>query len=305
MKRITTIGVATVASLGLVFPALGQQDQQGTSQQEQHSKQKHSQQAQKQGQRSQDRALRDVKGELLEVRSVALKGEEEKHVLAKVRQQNGRTAIIDLGPMNNLQAKNVKIVAGTKVEASGKTGRINGLPILIVDRYVGDGQVTILAPIPSSSERSSQKSGTDHAASSSQSSGSSKSRQAGSSDEGAQGTMGYAQPPQQGQTGSQRQSPESNALYFGQLTDLRDVKLKGIPDNHRLGKLHLRNGQTVIIDLGTKDALGDVKLEKGEMIAVTGSMGQISGKQVIFADTVADVARVNRGGDAQAQQQSN
>ena len=82
-----------------------------------------------------------LEGNIIETRTAQIANTGEKHVIAKVKNQNG-TATIDLGPQQNLT--NVSMQQGDHIKVSGVEGTINDNFILLADRLQVNGQrVTI------------------------------------------------------------------------------------------------------------------------------------------------------------------
>lgn len=259
MKRTTLIATPLIA-LALALPAAAEmQDNQNRQSQQAGSQYKQQQQQQQQ----QQRQIR-ISGELIDFRTVKLQGQKDKHMLGKVRMDSGDTVVIDLGPAKRLKQQNFKLRKGQQAQVTGRPGRINDRPIVIVDRYVGDGQFTLIVPAATLASQSGQAHG---------------------SGEGQ--VMAMPTPRQRAQRGSPVHA-------FGKLVDLQEVDLNKVPDPHRLAKLQLSGGRTVIVDLGTDEQLQDISLKKGEYVMIRGALGRINGKPVVFATTVADVVQIDR-----------
>ena len=78
-----------------------------------------------------------LEGNIIETRTAQIANTGKKHVIAKVRNQNG-TATIDLGPQQNLT--NISMQHGDHIKVSGVEGTINDNFILLADRLQVNGQ---------------------------------------------------------------------------------------------------------------------------------------------------------------------
>lgn len=275
------------------------------SQRNQQQRQRTSQQSQQTHAQFQQGQRVNLKGTIEGYRPLQLSGEQHKHVVAKVRLDNGRMAVLDLGAIENLSNQQTQLRKGQRVEASGMPGRINRLPVIVVDRFVGDGKVTIIAPVAavaSQQARQRQQQQSQQRFTSSRDiqprHHAQRMRSADPDRRPDPLRRGSRQQAQRQQQSSQR----GMVTVTGRLTDLRDVNLSGISDSHRLVKLQTRSGQTVIADLGRKRQLQDISLDQGEVVMVQGRLGRINGKPVVFADVIGDLARIDRGSQQQQSQ---
>lgn len=123
-----------------------QGSQQGQQQQGSQARQQGSRQGQQQRQaRGQQARLPDwhpsvntsqarfVSGRVIDKREVKLQGQDQKHVLVKLRTSRGQTALIDLGAAGGEALKDLKPENGEFVTAIGRMGRVNGRPVLVAD----------------------------------------------------------------------------------------------------------------------------------------------------------------------------
>ena len=107
-----------------------QQGQQGQQQQ--------GQQQQQQGQQRRAHQDRVVRGEIADLRHFELEGHPEKHTLVKIRFQDGRTQIVDLGPRDDLS--DLDLTKGDRITVRAHEGRVLGHDVLIGDRLAVDGE---------------------------------------------------------------------------------------------------------------------------------------------------------------------
>lgn len=112
----------------------GQMERRQRSERQMTQADRQRQQQQRQRTQTSQQARRTVTGELVSLRTVSLKGERDKHVLAKVETQPGKVVVVDLGTERNFRQKNIRLNRGEKVTINGRAGRINGKPIMVVER---------------------------------------------------------------------------------------------------------------------------------------------------------------------------
>jgi hypothetical protein len=112
-----------------------QQQQRQQRQRQQGSQSRQTAQSQQQQQQS-------ISGTLIDARSIQLRGQQDRHLLAKIQTDQGRTVVADLGPQHNL--RNFQPTRGSEIEVSGTRGTINGRPVILADRAsAGDQSVSI------------------------------------------------------------------------------------------------------------------------------------------------------------------
>ncbi len=301
--------MALACIAAVATPATAQQRQNQQQQQRQQQQQK---QQIKQQQIRADLSPKQVTGQLVSYRTAQLQGQRQPHVLAKIRTDQGNIIVADLGPASNLQRQNVQLRRGQQIQATGRTGRINDMPILVVDRSLLDNQFTVIGFERISRQRDQQRMAQAH-----------QQRQ------GAPQQFGFDQQDQRQRQQMQRQGrqltpqqrahiqrmrgvdadrqpdPLKQVMVTGRLVDVRGAQMQGIPDTHRLAKIRTMQGQTIVVDLGTSRDLRDLTLQRNELVSVVGTKGRINGRPVIFANYVADVERIDRQQQQQRQQRQN
>lgn len=82
------------------------------------------------------------------------------------------------------------------------------------------------------------------------------------------------------------QQRRQNVTLQGEVTETRQVNIKGQQDKHRLIKMKTDRGQEVMVNLGPKARLSDMDLRRGDQIRVQGRVGTINGKNVLMAKSV-------------------
>lgn len=311
----TIFSAALVAAMAC--PAVAGEDKQ------------HKQSRQWNQQQDQQVSLQDVRqevqGEVIDYRTVQIQGQQEPHVLAKVRQQDGRTVVLDLGPVNKLEQQNVRLRQGTQMQASGQPGRINNRPVIIVDRFIGDGQFTMLIPLSQQEMQQAQAQRQQQRQSYQQN----QFQQNGFQERQAFQQRDF-QPQQQGQAFGQQQrfqaqqrrvgtdvfaqgrpgqqqrqrafAQQDQVRVEGRITDQRQVQIQGLDHGHQLVKLQTSQGRTVVVDLG-EQTLDDLNLSQNDEVMVTGRSGRINDRPVVFAERVAAVQQIDRRKDIQQAQQ--
>jgi hypothetical protein len=287
MKRLPTL-IAVLCVAGWMIPdATGQRSQQRSQPQEQQQQQRQASQAnankqQQKEQGQQQKRVATVTGKLQDVRTVNIRGDGP-HVLAKLSTQSGKTVVIDLGRPQDLSGR--KFRRGQEISALGRGGRINGKPVIVADRIRDRSQresvLTIVRIVPLSPNAVASGSDTTNAQTSN----------AQTSDQ---------RQPQQQRSQQQSASSSSRHVISGRLLDTREFTLKGENAKHVLARIQSPQGGQILVDLGTREDLQDVKLTNGELIAATGKFSRINGRRVLFADHIADLVTINR--DASEQQ---
>lgn len=291
MTRLPTL-IAVLCVAGWMMPDVsGQQSQQRKQRQQQRSEQRQQQSRQKQAkQQSQDqKRVATVTGKLQDVRTVNLKGE-GRHVLAKLQTRSGKTIVVDLGRPQDLIGR--KFRRGQELSALGRPGRINGKPLIVADKLRDPSQreptltIVRIVPLPPMALAQGQPG---------------EAQQAGDRRQMQQRRQQQQKMQQQRKQKAQQQASSARHVISGKLLGTREFTLKGESDKHVLARIETPQGRKVLVDLGTREGLQDVKLTSGELIATTGQFGRINGRPVLFADHIADLVSINRD-ESQAQQ---
>ena len=282
MKRVP-IMIAVLCVAGWI--AAGARGQDSQQQQRQQSK---PQQKQQQQQQNQQKRIATVTGKLQDIRTVNVTGEGQ-HVLAKLLTKSGKTIVVDLGRPQDLSGR--KFRRGQEISALGRGGRINGKPFIVADRIRDNSQreplltIVRIVPMPTISIVPQQP---DDAA-----------QQA--TDRQQQQQRRLQGQKQQAQQASSSSSPSHRHVISGKLLETREFTLKGQSGKHVLARVETPQGRQILVNLGKREGLQDVKLSNGEMIAATGVFARINGRPVLFADHIADLVAIDRGASSNAQ----
>ncbi len=217
-----------------------------------------------------------IQGEVVDVRTQRLADGEE-HLLAKVRLEGGRAVVLDLGPSQQIRDAKVRFRRQQQVTATARRGEpFRDMPLLVVDHYATeDGTVVVIREGRLDVGRYSELEGAQAG------------REAGTLPAGA---------PRPDAPGSRLDAAAAatNLVAVGEVLEVRDVRIKGAEQQHALAKLRLDSGKTLVVDLGKREGLRDVKLAPRDRIGVIGSMGRINGKPVLVADMVGDLTVIER-----------
>ncbi|KAA5545477.1 hypothetical protein FYK55_07465 [Roseiconus nitratireducens] len=96
------------------------------------------------------RFLKRVRGEVLQSRKAKFRGQDERHVVARVRLVNGKSELVNLGPVSKLNSLDLE--NGDRVSLLVRPGRINGTPAMIAEQVRNDGE-TVELPRPDDQKR--------------------------------------------------------------------------------------------------------------------------------------------------------
>lgn len=227
--------------------------------------------AQQSGQQSQKA---QAQGTVDSYRIVAIEGEPDGHVLVRItptRTQRGQDTFtyIDLGPARQLEDRNVNIGADQDLVAIGYLGRINGVPILVAERFELEGQRFALQDQRRQTARQDQR------------------RQF---QQGADAPVHLVR-------------GEVEAIKDFSIKGIKnDHRLIKVSDAERPDR-------TWVVDLGDTNKLQQLDLKKGDRVLVQGRSARIEGKPVLRATQLAEVVTLDenleRFQDQRAQQLRN
>ncbi|HET7371243.1 MAG TPA: hypothetical protein VFK45_10445 [Gammaproteobacteria bacterium] len=115
MKTVFTILLTGLLGAGLAAPALAAGNQNANAGQSM--------------QRPYDAGV--FRGQITDIKTIEFDNG-QRYVLAKIKDQQGHTAVINLGTVNNVKQQQTQLRPGETVVAFGRGGRLNGKPILVV-----------------------------------------------------------------------------------------------------------------------------------------------------------------------------
>lgn len=95
-------------------------------------------QQQRRGQGSAATQRRQVSGTIQDTKQVQLAQQRQKHTFAKVRTQQGRTVVVDLGPSNRVNQLNLS--RGDRIQAQGQVSMVNQRPVLMSEQVRANNQ---------------------------------------------------------------------------------------------------------------------------------------------------------------------
>lgn len=99
---------------------------------------------------------------------------------------------------------------------------------------------------------------------------------------------------QQASNRNNRSSDRQTARLQGTIDGFRQVDLtdqKGVKESHSFVKVNLQDGKSRVISLGSDKSVGELDLEKGDRISVSGPVAKVDGRKVILAN------RIRTGGE--------
>ena len=270
------IAAAVIAAGLLATPTSGQQEQRDSQprqsrqdaqtrpaggQDAERSFEQMSRQRQRQVRREARQRLQ-TEGEIVDVQFKQYQGFGEPNAVATVRRDNGQEIDVDLGPVSNLRDQGRRMRRGQRVSVEGEPGRLNGAPILVADRLVGDGQVTNIDP--DMRRRGPRQNARD---------GRRQQRQGGRD-------MGRLEGRQ--------------VAVVGDVRSTRTVGLRDSDAEHMLVVLSTSQGRTVTVDLGPVEQVED-EINQGDTLAAVGTLRGLSGdRRVIVADRLGVLRQIDR-----------
>lgn len=166
------------------------------------------------------------------------------HSLIRLNLDDGRTLIIDAGPKRKLDQ--FRLQQGDRLQAQGRlVTTAGGSRTLVADRLRIDGTTVTVQ------RRDAQQ---------------------------RRGTFAGRS--------TQRQTGRPVSLS-GSVEGFRHIRVRnnqGQRQTHTLAKIQLENGRTTFVDLGPKQRLDRLNLQKGETIRVQAQPGAIDGRHILFVD---------------------
>ena len=216
-----------------------------------------------------------VNGQITHMKEVTIGG--RRHVLARLRTPNGRFLVLDVGDTN---LPRLDVRRGEPITAFGGAGRINGEPVLVVDRLIADAGRTLTIVRGPQADRFRQL------AQGRRPSAASSPRQPQYMTDVRGTTSGRVQ-----RSPARASDSQAQPITFltGRVIQARETQTTGDRQPHVLALVRTRDGRTVIADLGTRQRLGDISLHRGELVGIIGTRGIVNGRSCLVANAVADV----------------
>lgn len=85
--------------------------------------------------------MTQVQGQIMDVSTVKSEQDQSEHLVAEIRlQQTGQTVKVDLGPADEARDSGLKLSQGQQIQVTGRVGRLNGTPVVVVQRAQQDGK---------------------------------------------------------------------------------------------------------------------------------------------------------------------
>ncbi|HEY3322787.1 MAG TPA: hypothetical protein VGP72_20195 [Planctomycetota bacterium] len=194
----------------------------------------------------------------------------ERHLIGIVKSDDNKITRVVFGSVKDLESKQFKAGWNDDVEVAGLTGTLNDRPVVFAE-HVKSGGKDFAFNRPSSFQENASFPASFH--------GGQKDMPAGTT-EGKGGFLGEG---------------SRNELYVnGKLTSTSEFTFDGEAQPHILAKVETSDGHNVVVDIGTKGSVGNLKLQNGELFAAAGFGGYLSGRPVLFAQYVANTVPVQR-----------
>jgi hypothetical protein len=226
-----------------------------------------------------DRAPTVMEGRIDSFRGANLsdnRGYRANHTLARLRLENGRTAIVDLGPTQNLQRLNFE--PGDRIEVRGQFAQVGDRRVIVAQELKIDDTVTRIRQAEGRLGQSASRGYSEDAD--------------GRYGYGAQDRQRFDQRPTQTRSAQARSSQQrfgEQITLNGRLDGFRHVNLRtqqNERNQHSLVRVRLENGRSAIVDLGPKKDLDDLNLQTGKPISIQGRRGTIDGRSVVHANRI-------------------
>lgn len=260
MKRIQCLRLTTITIASLLAPlhAIGQNDGSRSGQaRSDRPQQGQTQQSMSSGstQRQTSRPTMVIRGTIDSFRHIGVRsdaGSRDQHSLVRLRLEDGRRVVADLGPKRNLDR--FSLSRGDRIQLRGERAIIDGRSVFLTRQIRLDGQTIQIQRQGEWAQRGSQR----------------------------QESRG------QSATEQRRTSMDTYELS-GRVDGFRTVKLRnhrGTSSEHSLIRVRLENGQEAVVDLGTRKSLEDLELQKGDRIRIQGHRGTIDGRTVLMANQI-------------------
>ena len=139
------------------------QDQPSADDQRSESRQGVDDDRQRRGMQSNDmpsrRQAKRLSGELVSMRTTKFRGHDGQFVVARIRDENGKTSTVNLGSKSKIDQLNLS--QGDEVQLVGRPTRINDKPALVADKVMADGKSVDVSPPKQTASRDSSREGGD------------------------------------------------------------------------------------------------------------------------------------------------
>lgn len=194
--------------------------------------------------------IKKTSGEIVSTRKVRLRNSDVQHLLARIRLDNDRLQVVDLGPANNPDLKNLSLNAGDRISATGR----------MVD--TGTAEVVFAASVRSGDEQVKIERRADLP--------------------GGIETAIPARRDDREADRSERTAVQERSIR-GKITRTKRVDWRGSDRREFVALVETNDGDTVIVDLGPTTGLKDARIRTGQQISARGFMAPVGEHKVLFA----------------------
>ena len=94
-----------------------------------------------------------TRGELVSMRTTRFRGHDGQFVVAKIRDEDGKTSTVNLGSKSKIDQLNLS--QGDEVQIVGRPTKINGKPAMVADEVMADGKKVDVSPPKQTASRDS------------------------------------------------------------------------------------------------------------------------------------------------------
>jgi hypothetical protein len=234
-----------------------------------------------------------VQGRIVSIRSAAIIGEPWRHVLVTLLTPDGRLARADLGRTQDLRDRKVTLVWDEAVLVQGRWGKLNGFPVLLGTTVSSprSGQAFLAPPrqldlrtpmataFQQRREQFRQRVGVAQ-----------------------QQFQQQGQPPSGFETSAELTAKpmDKGQVIMGIVENVQERQVPNDKTPHVFVQVRTQDGQLVTMDVGTRQELANVNLQKGAFFGAHGQFTSLGGQSVLFATEIANPIQI-KGRQPQAQ----
>lgn len=217
-------------------------------------------------------------------------GTSDSYTLARVKLDNGHTVVMSLGEKDRVERLDLE--RGDKISIRGQTGRLGDKDILIAQQIRANGSsVRVNGRVARLQEKSSENNYREmdqpYQRNSQASRNNNQNRQNDRYEQASRDNNRAWQNDRYEQTTRNNEQNRSNTMRLnGTVEDFQSVHLDGTADAETFVRVELENGRSATVSLGKSASMGDLDLEEGDSIMVSGERDTVDGKTVLRAERI-------------------
>jgi hypothetical protein len=209
-------------------------------------------------------------GEVLRLKRVDVQGGEEQVQVALVNTPDNKRVIVDLGPADELKTEGFRLRKGEELQLRGWYSKVGHHRVFIANRLTANDVTTDITRRPSTRrlEKEARAVGVEEA-----------------EETPAKGERGATER-RSGYRGKGERGEMEMQNIQGKITQMKQVTLPGQNRPWCAALVQTKDGQKYLVNLGPKNKLEELDLEKGTQVSIRGPVCRCDGEYLMLGERI-------------------